>query len=128
MNYTDVALKAEKILVDSRGLIPIPEGMSYNEAAGIYITFPTSYAALVLRGRVQPGETVLIHACAGGVGLSALLIAKALGAIVIATASTQEKLDVCKRFGADHLVNYSGDAKLWQDEVKKITKGKGVDV
>lgn len=102
--------------------------MSFNEAAGLFITYPTSYAALVLRGRIQAGETVLIHACAGGVGLSALLIAKALGAIVIATASTQEKLDVCTKYGADHVINYSGDAKIWQAEVKKITKGKGVDM
>lgn len=102
--------------------------MSYAEAAGLYITYPTSYAALVYRANVQPGETVLIHACAGGVGLAALQIAKALGAIVIATASSAEKLAICKRYGADHCINYTGPVADWQNEVKKITKGKGVDV
>lgn len=102
--------------------------MSFAEASGLFITYPTSYAALVYRANVQPGEVVLIHACAGGVGLAALQIAKALGATVIATAGSQEKMDICKRYGADYAVNYTGDAKVWQDEVKKITKGRGVDV
>lgn len=102
--------------------------MSFAEASGLFITYPTSYAALVYRANVQPGEVVLIHACAGGVGLAALQIAKALGAIVIATAGSQEKMDICKRYGADYAVNYTGDAAVWQKEVKRITKGRGVDV
>lgn len=91
----------------------------------------TSYAALVFRAAIQPGEFLLIHACAGGVGLAALQIGKALGAIVIATASTTEKLEVCKRYGADYLINYNekeGGNGVWQKKVLEITKGKGVDV
>lgn len=80
------------------------------------------------RANIQPGEILLVHAAAGGVGLAAVQIGKALGAIVIATASTQAKLDVAKRYGADHCVNYSGPKGEWQKEVMKITKGHGADV
>jgi NADPH:quinone reductase-like Zn-dependent oxidoreductase len=144
---------AEKIAAEWQGLIEIPAGMSYDEAAGLFITYPTSYAALVNRANIQPGEFLLIHACAGGkvlpsrrfgemdrlmmrvpsnltlgVGLAALQIGKALGAIVIATASSPEKLAICKKYGADHVINYSGEPSVWQKEVMRITKGKGVDV
>ena len=88
---------------------------------------PTSYAALVTRAKIQAGDWVLVHAAAGGVGLAAVQIAKALGATVIATAGTHHKLDVAKRFGADHGVDYTDPN--WHDVVKNLTPSKrGVDI
>ncbi|THH00794.1 hypothetical protein EW026_g1792 [Hermanssonia centrifuga] len=101
--------------------------MSYDQGAGLFVTWPTSYEALVGRAELKPGEWVLVTASAGGVGIAAVQLAKALGAKVIAAASTQEKLDVSKQYGgADFVVNYSN--KDWQKEVLKITGGKGVNV
>ncbi|KPV73968.1 uncharacterized protein RHOBADRAFT_45261 [Rhodotorula graminis WP1] len=117
---------AEKIKVDWRTVIEVPERMALDEAAGLYITAPTSYAALVTRANTQPGEWVLVHAAAGGVGLAAVQIAKALGAKVIATAGSQAKLDVAKRYGADFAIDYRKDG--WQKEVMAITEGHGADV
>ncbi|ORY84717.1 hypothetical protein BCR35DRAFT_278105 [Leucosporidium creatinivorum] len=120
---------AEKIKVPFHTLVPVPEGMKMEEAAGLYVTYPTSYAALVYRANIQPGEYLLIHAAAGGVGLAALQIGKALGAKVIAACSTQAKLDVCLRYGADYAINYAEGAKGdWQKKVMEITKGHGADV
>ncbi|KAI5843922.1 hypothetical protein DFP73DRAFT_594928 [Morchella snyderi] len=107
----------------------VPAGWRPADAAGLYVTAPTAYAALVLRARLAAGETVLVHAGAGGVGLAAVQIAKALGAgMVIATAGTEEKLEVCRRFGADHGVVYSGAAGGWTAAVLALTGGRGVDV
>jgi NADPH2:quinone reductase len=106
----------------------IPRGWTFRDAAGLSITAPTSYAALVLRAKLQKGELCLVHAAAGGVSLTAVQIAKALGATVIATCSPG-KFGVAKRFGADYCVDYT--KKEWTDEVKgickKLRKG-GVDV
>jgi NADPH:quinone reductase len=106
----------------------IPPGWSFREAAGLSVTAPTSYAALVLRAKLQKGELCLVHAAAGGVSLTAVQIAKALGATVIATCSPG-KFEVAERFGADYCVDYT--RKEWTDEVKgickKLRKG-GVDV
>lgn len=88
---------------------------------------PTSYAGLVTRCNLKKGDWVLVHAAAGGVGLAAVQIAKALGATVVATAGTQHKLDVAKRFGADHLIDYRDES--WPQKVKALTpKGRGVDI
>lgn len=96
-------------------------------AAGLFITAPTCYAALVLRAKLQHGEWVLIHAAAGGIGLAAVQIAKALGGFVIAAAGTASKLEIARKFGADKTVDYSKPG--WEGEVKKMTpQGKGVDV
>ena len=91
------------------------------------VTAPTGYAAIVTRAQTQAYETVLVHAAAGGVGLAAIQVAKAIGATVIATASTQRKLEVAKAFGADHCVDYT--KPKWEERVKALTpKEKGVDV
>lgn len=91
------------------------------------VTAPTSYAALVIRAGVQKGDTVLIHAAAGGVGLAAVQIAKAFGATVIATAGSQRKLEVAKGFGADYGIDYNKEG--WEEEVRKLTPGgRGVDI
>ncbi|GAB7351753.1 hypothetical protein MBLNU459_g2334t2 [Dothideomycetes sp. NU459] len=118
---------ATKICAEESKLRPMPKGWGFFESAGLMVTAPTSYAALVTRAGVKKGDYVLIHAAAGGVGLAAVQIAKAYGAIVIATAGTKHKLDVAKSFGADHLVDYRSSD--WPEQVKKLTpKGRGVDI
>jgi NADPH2:quinone reductase len=93
----------------------------------LFITAPTSYAALVVRAGIKKGDWVLVHAAAGGVGLAAVQVAKAYGATVIATASTPRKLDVAKSFGADHVLSYADPS--WPQQVKDLTpKGRGVDI
>lgn len=124
---------ATHVAVPEASLLPIPEGWSFADAAGLYVTAPTSYAALTTRANVQVGEWVLVHAAAGGVGLAAVQFAKALGATVIATAGSERKRQVAKSFGADFTIDYT-DAK-WPEQVVAICKehrtgnGKaGVDV
>ncbi|KAI0188198.1 hypothetical protein EV127DRAFT_434942 [Xylaria flabelliformis] len=118
---------ATKICAAEEQLLPVPEGWSFTDAAGLFVTAPTSYGALVLRAGVKAGDWVLVHAAAGGVGLAAVQIAKAFGATVIATAGTARKLEVARAFGADHVVDYR-DAS-WPDQVRKLTpKGRGVDI
>jgi NADPH2:quinone reductase len=100
--------------------------MSFEQAAGFPIVYGTSHVGLQHRARLQPSETLLVHGAAGGVGLSAVELGKAMGASVIACASSDEKLAVCKQAGADHTINYaSGEFK---DQVKKLTKGNGANV
>ncbi|RIA84971.1 hypothetical protein C1645_782924 [Glomus cerebriforme] len=117
---------AERVSAQSNNVYLMPDGMSFEEAAGLSITYPTSYAALVIRAKLQKDEWCLVHAAAGGVGIVAVQVAKALGAKVIATGGSPEKLAVAKKVGADHAVNYKD--KDWQKQVLKITGGKGVDV
>ncbi|KAI9806414.1 MAG: hypothetical protein M1833_003601 [Piccolia ochrophora] len=118
---------ATKVAAKEESLRPVPKGWSFFEAAGLFVTAPTSYAALVHRARVREGEIVLVHAAAGGVGLAAVQIANALGATVIATGGTQHKLDVARSFGADHTINYTDPT--WPEQVRKLTpSGRGVDV
>ncbi|KAI9665301.1 MAG: hypothetical protein M1831_001738 [Alyxoria varia] len=118
---------ATKIACPEDRLRPVPDGWSFFEAAGLFVTAPTSYAALVTRAALKKGEWVLVHAAAGGVGLAAVQIAKAKGATVIATAGTQHKLDVARRFGADFAIDYR--RKDWTDAVRELTpNGRGVDV
>lgn len=118
---------ATKVAAPEAALRPVPKGWSFFEAAGLFVTAPTSYGALVVRAGVKKGDWVLVHAAAGGVGLAAVQIAKAFGATVIATAGSQHKLDVAKSFGADYGINYGDDD--WPQQVKKLTpKGRGVDI
>ncbi|MCJ1447487.1 MAG: hypothetical protein MMC23_007998 [Stictis urceolatum] len=115
------------ILAPEASLRKIPEGWDYAAAAGLMVTAPTSYAGLVVRAGLKSGDWVLVHAAAGGVGLAAVQIAKALGATVVATAGSERKLEVAREFGADHVVDYTGGK--WEEEVKKLTPGgRGVDV
>lgn len=118
---------ATHILAPETSLLPMPQGWSFEDAAGLYVTMPTSYGGLVTRAQTQPGEWVLVHAGAGGVGLSAVMIAKALGATVIATAGTERKRQICSDYGADYVVDYRD--KAWPQKVvelcKKHRKGNG---
>jgi NADPH2:quinone reductase len=117
---------AERAAVPAAAAWRMPEGMSFAEAAAFPIAYPTSYAALVHRAALRAGETLLVHAAAGGVGLAAVQIGKALGARVVATAGGAEKLAVARRAGADVAIDYrDGD---WVDRVRAATDGRGADV
>jgi NADPH2:quinone reductase len=109
---------ATHVLAPEQTLLPVPEMWSFEDAAGLFVTAPTSYGGLVQRANVQAGEWVLIHAAAGGVGLAAVQIAKARGATVIATAGTERKREVARAFGADHVIDYRD--KAWPEQVKGL--------
>lgn len=117
---------AEEVVTDAYKVIPIPPALDFNIAASFAMVYGTSYHALNDRAQLKAGETVLVLGAAGGVGLAAVEIAKIMGARVIAAASSDVKLDVCRSHGADELVNYQHDD--WRDQVKTLTDGKGVDV
>jgi NADPH2:quinone reductase len=115
------------VAAPARNLIPIPEGMDFDEAAAIPLQGLTAYHVLRTSGMLEEGESVLVHAAAGGVGTYAVQMAKLMGAsLVIATASTQEKLDLAKNLGADVLINYTEED--WPDQVLEATNGEGADV
>lgn len=117
---------ADKMRIEWTEVLPLPENLTYEQGAGLYLTWPTSYEALTGRANLKPGEWLLVTAAAGGVGIVAVQLGKVLGAKVIAAASSAEKMDIAKRYGADYVVDYSKPG--WQKEVSKITNGKGVDV
>ena len=118
---------AEYAVTPARNLIPIPDGMDFDEAAAIPLQGLTAYHVLRTSGMLKEGESVLVHAAAGGVGTLAVQMAKLMGAgPVIATASTQEKLDLAESLGADVLINYTEED--WPEQVREVTDGAGVDV
>lgn len=117
---------AEQVAIKARALRLMPEKMPFSQAAGISTTYGTSYYALKQRANLQPGETLLVLGAAGGVGLAAVELGKAMGARVIAAASSAEKLAAAKAAGADELIDYS-DGEL-KNKVKALTDNKGADV
>ncbi len=117
---------AEKALAPAEMLTKIPDEMNFNTAAGFTVTYATSYHALKQRANLQAGETLLVLGAAGGVGLAAVELGKAMGAKVIAAASTDDKLEVCKTAGADEVINYS--TENLKERIKELTGGKGADV
>ncbi|QBF24222.1 NADPH:quinone oxidoreductase family protein [Pseudomonas tructae] len=117
---------AEQVAVPAYNVLPIPAQMDFTTAAAFGMTYGTSMHALNQRGQLKAGETLLVLGASGGVGLAAVEIGKAMGARVIAAASSAEKLAVAKAAGADELINYS-QASL-KDEIKRLTGGNGADV
>ena len=117
---------AERAVVDEHLAIPLPDKMSFEQGAAYSVAYGTSYHALRQGAQLRPGETVLVLGAAGGVGYAAVELAKALGATVIAAASSEEKLRFAKQAGADELVNYATGSL--RDAVKSLTAGDGVDV
>ena len=117
---------AEKAIVKATDCFPKPKGMSMVNASAFLLAYGTSYHALKDRANLKEGETILILGASGGVGLTALELAKLMGAKVIAAASSKEKLDLCRKFGADDVINYTEESL--KDRVKELTNGKGVDV
>ena len=117
---------AEYAVTRRRGIRKISAGMDLITASAIGVTYGTSYHALRQRANLQPGETLLVTGAAGGVGLAAVELGKAMGARVIACASSASKLEAAKAAGADELINYSsGNIR---DQIKELTGGKGIDV
>lgn len=117
---------AEEAIAPANSVIKISDAMSYEEAAGFAVAYGTSHMGLDRRANLKVGETLLVHGASGGVGLAAVEIGKAMGATVIATASTAQKLAVAQEHGADHLINYTEGE--FRQKVKDLTDGKGADV
>ncbi|MBA4682612.1 MAG: NADPH:quinone oxidoreductase family protein [Pseudomonas sp.] len=117
---------AEEAVARAELAIAVPEEMDCVTASGFYSSYGTSYYALVSRGRIQPGETLVVLGAAGGVGLASIEIAKALGATVIAVASSTSKLETAKLHGADHLIDYSRENL--KQRILELTDGKGADL
>ena len=115
---------AEETVQPAASVIKLPAGVSFEAAASFRSNYTTALYALQ-RGRLQPGETVLVHGAAGGVGLATVDTAKLMGARVIATARSPERLEVCKRLGADHVIDYSNG---FREQVLALTGGRGADV
>ncbi len=126
MSLTGWGAFAEQVAVPAYNVMPMPEGMEFTQAAAFSMTYGTSMHALKQRANLQPGETLLVLGASGGVGLAAVEIGKAMGARVIAAASSPEKLEVARKAGADELINYSTESL--KDRLKELTEGKGVDV
>jgi NADPH2:quinone reductase len=126
MAITGYGAFAEEVAVDSARLLTIPRGMDFASAAAFGLTYATSEHALCDRGALQPSETLLVLGAAGGVGIAAIEIGKAIGARVIACASTDDKLAVCREHGADDTINYATED--FRERVKALTGGKGADV
>ncbi|MGB6086255.1 NADPH:quinone oxidoreductase family protein, partial [Parvibaculum sp.] len=125
---------AEEIALDEARVTPIPDGMDFVTASAFLMTYGTSHHALKDRAALKPGETLLVLGAAGGVGLAAVELGKAMGARVIAAASSEDKLAVCKEHGADETILYPAgeldrDAqKALTDRIKELTGGQGADV
>jgi len=117
---------AEEVVAEAEIVHRIPDAMDFVTAAGFPVAYSTSHGAFEWRARLRPGETVLVLGASGGVGLTAVEIAKAMGATVIAAAGGAEKLAVAKRAGADHLIDYTSEDL--RERMKAITGGRGADV
>jgi NADPH2:quinone reductase len=126
MGYIGWGAAREEVAVDARALSKVPDSVSFEEAAGLLVTYGTTLHAFRDRAALQPGESVAILGASGGVGQAAIEIAKVMGARVIACASSEEKLRFCGEMGADETVNYE-QADL-KEELRRLTGGRGVDV
>lgn len=126
IGFTRTGGFAEQALAPVESLVAMPSGMDFDTAAAITLTYGTSYHAVADRAALQAGETMLVLGAAGGVGLAAIEIGKALGARVIAAASSDEKLAVCKAHGADALINY--EREDLRAAIREATGGRGPDV
>jgi NADPH:quinone reductase len=124
--FTGVGGFAEEVIADALRLIPMPRSMDFTTASAFVMTYGTSHHALKDRAQLKPGETLLVLGAAGGVGLAAVEIGKVMGARVIAAASSNEKLEICKEHGADEVINYTSEDL--KERLKQLTGGKGVDV
>ncbi|GAA6140335.1 NADPH:quinone oxidoreductase family protein [Hydrogenophaga sp. 5NK40-0174] len=117
---------AEQAVADAKRVIPLPDGMDYDAGASFVLVYGTSLHALQTIGKLQAGENLLVLGAAGGVGIAAIEIAKAMGARVIAAASSEEKRELARQAGADETVDYTQPE--WRREVERLTDGKGADV
>jgi NADPH2:quinone reductase len=119
---------AEEAVVPAHRCVSIPESVDLLVAAGLSLTYGTSYHALVQRAALRPDETLLVHGAAGGIGTATIDIGQCLGARILATGGSDEKLQaVGTHYGVDHLINYDTDPE-WKEQVKTLTDGRGADV
>lgn len=116
----------EKIVVPAINAIPIPDSLSFDDAASIPLVFLTAWRMMIKKGRLRAGESILILGASAGVGIAAIQIAKVAGARVLAAASTDEKLELCRALGADVLINYAKEDFV--KRVRTVTGKRGVDV
>ena len=124
--YMGFGAAREYVVVGADRLVRVPDGLSDEQAAGIAVTYGTTIHALIDRAAIQPGETLVVLGAAGGTGIAAVEIGKALGATVVACASSPDKLALAGERGADHLIDYTADNL--RQRLKEITGGRGVDV
>ena len=124
--FTTYGAFAEEVKTEAARLLPLPQGMDFASGAAFLLTYATSDHALRDRAQMQAGETLLVLGAAGGVGLAAVEIGRALGARVIACASSDDKLAVCREHGADATINYASEDL--RERIKALTDGRGVDV
>ncbi len=124
--YMTYGAARSHLVVRPDAVVTVPDEVSDEAAAGLFVTYGTTLHALRQRGDLQPGETLAVLGASGGVGVAAVEIGKIMGARVIACASSPDKLDFAKRFGADEGIDYS--AENLKDALKQATNGKGVDV
>ena len=117
---------AEEVIAPANSVFPKPAAMDFKVAASFMMAYGTSYHALKDRANLQEGETLLVLGASGGVGLAAVELGKLMGAKVIAAASTDEKLALCKEYGADETINYAQENL--KERVKELTGGKGANV
>jgi len=117
---------AEECVADAARTLPLPQGMDFDTGAALMLTYCTSLHALKDVGALQPGETLVVLGAAGGVGVSAIEVGKAMGARVIAAASSEEKLALCRQVGADDTINYT--TENLKDRINELTGGKGADM
>ncbi|WP_281020011.1 NADPH:quinone oxidoreductase family protein [Minwuia sp. IMCC3060] len=117
---------AEQAIATAAKTFLLPDGVTFEQAAGFPVTYGTTYHALKDRGELKPGEVLLVHGASGGVGLNAVELGKRMGATVIGTVGSDAKMDIVKEYGADHVFNYSEHSI--RDKVKELTGGQGADV
>jgi NADPH:quinone reductase len=116
---------AEVVAAQPEAVWRVPDALDFNQAAGFIMNYHTVHFGLARRGQVRAGEVVAVHGAAGGVGTAAIQVARGLGATVIALVSSDEKAEVARRAGAEHVVDVAGP---WKDDVRRLTGGRGADV
>lgn len=126
LGSTRIGAYAENVAISVENCLPLPTSFDFASGASFLAAYKTAYVALVERGKLRAGEVLLVHGAAGGVGLAAVELGKLLGATVIATGSSDEKLAFAKMKGADHLINITTSG--FRERVKEITNGRGADV
>jgi NADPH2:quinone reductase len=126
MAFTIHGAFAEEVRLEARRVLPIPDDMDFDTAAALLLTYGTMDHGLRDRGQLRAGESVLVLGASGGIGIASIEIAKALGASVIACASSDDKLQVCREHGADEVINYAREDI--RERIKALTGGRGVDV
>jgi NADPH:quinone reductase len=124
--HTGFGAAREMLAISIERLVPVPPALDLDRAAGLFVTYGTALHALQDRAKIKPGETLAVLGAAGGTGLAAIEVGKVLGARVIACASSQDKLEFCRKHGADEVIDYAKEDL--KERLRELTGGKGADV